>query len=221
MRLFLGLDTSTFLLQAALLTEAGAAAAEVREEVPTHTPRLPGVLADLLRSAGASSPRELAAVGVTRGPGSFTGLRVGLAAALGLGEGLSVPVFGLSTLEAVARACPAAGRGAVLLDARRGEVYVQFFRKGEGKVLAEGPPASLPPAALNLEGLEWAAGDGISLAPRLPAACRPYPGVAGAAVEAARHALEEWKAGTPPGALSPLYVRRPDVREPAKGAKVP
>ena len=188
----LGLDTSTFLLQAALLREDGTVAAELREEVPTHTPRLPGALEGLLREARLSAG-DLLAVGVTLGPGSFTGLRVGLAAALGLGKGLRIPVYGLSTLVAVARACPAGGRGAVLLDAR-----------------------SLPPATLDPEGFDWAAGDGIALVAEWPSPCRLFPGVGGAAVQAALHALQERAAGREPAPLSPLYVRPPDVREPGR-----
>lgn len=215
MGVVLGLDTSTFLLQAALLREDGTVASELREEVPTHTPRLPGALEELLGAAGLS-PAGLCAVGVTRGPGSFTGLRVGLAAALGLGKGLGVPVYGLSTLEAVAAACPAEGRGAALLDARRGEVYVQCFLREAGWVRPLGPPQSLVPGSLDPSGFDWAAGNGIALVEGWPPACRLFPGVGGAAVEAARHALAEWAAGRGPAPLSPLYVRPPDVREPGR-----
>jgi tRNA threonylcarbamoyladenosine biosynthesis protein TsaB len=211
----LGLDTSTFLLQAALLWEDGTVAAELREEVPTHTPRLPGALEGLLQMARLSAS-DLLAVGVTRGPGSFTGLRVGLAAALGLGKGLRIPVYGLSTLVAVARACPAGGRGAVLLDARRGEVYVQPFLREAGGVRPLADARSLPPATLDRAGFDWAAGDGIALVAEWPPPCRLFPGVGGAAVQAALHALQEWAAGREPAPLSPLYVRPPDVREPGR-----
>lgn len=213
MRAVLGLDTSTFLLQAALLREDGVVAAEFREEVSTHTPRLPAVFDGLLRSEGLSAA-DLAAVGVIRGPGSFTGLRVGLAAALGLGRGLGIPVYGLSTLEAAACACPAEGKGVVLLDARRGEVYAQTFLREEGKVRPLGPARSLPPGALAPERFEWAAGDGIPLVTGWPPSCRLFPGVGGAAVQAALQALRERAAGRAPEPLSPLYVRPPDVREP-------
>ncbi len=211
----LGLDTSTFLLQAALLREDGSLAAELREEVPTHTPRIPGAIEGLLQEAGLSAGR-LAAVGVTRGPGSFTGLRVGLAAALGLGKGLGIPVYGLSTLEAVARAFPGEGRGVVLLDARRGEVYAQPFLREGGEVRPLEPARSLPPATLQPADFEWAAGDGVALVAGWPPSCRLFPGVGGAAVQAALQALRERTAGRAPEPLSPLYVRPPDVREPSR-----
>lgn len=209
----LGLDTSTFLLQVALLRRDGTVAAELREKVSTHTPRLPGVLEGLIQTAGLSLG-DLCAVGVTRGPGSFTGLRVGLAAAQGLGKGLGLPVYGLSTLEAVARGCPAEGRGAVLLDARRGEVYVQPFLREAGKTTPLGPAQSLPPGILDPSSFRWAAGDGVAWVAAWPPSCRLFPGVGGAAVQAALHALEERAAGRDPEPLSPLYVRKPDVREP-------
>lgn len=211
----LGLDTSTFLLQVALLREDGSLAAELREEVPTHTPRLPGVFEGLLEEAGLPAG-HLTAVGVTRGPGSFTGLRVGLAAALGLGRGLGIPVYGLSTLEAAARAFPGEGRGVVLLDARRGEVYAQPFLREGGEVRPLEPARSLPPATLRPADFEWAAGDGVSLVTGWPPWCRLFAGVGGAAVQAALHALRERAAGRAPEPLSPLYVRPPDVREPVR-----
>jgi tRNA threonylcarbamoyladenosine biosynthesis protein TsaB len=79
-------------------------------------------------------------IAVTTGPGSFTGLRIGLSAARGLGLALSVPVVGVPTLLALSlnTGCDAA---AVLLDARRGESYFQLFSRPG---IAVGEPALLP-----------------------------------------------------------------------------
>jgi tRNA threonylcarbamoyladenosine biosynthesis protein TsaB len=72
---------------------------------------------------------ELKAVVVVRGPGSFTGIRIGVSAAKGLAEGLGIPLIALSRLELVAR--KSLGESAVaVLDAGRGEFFVGFYREG-------------------------------------------------------------------------------------------
>jgi tRNA threonylcarbamoyladenosine biosynthesis protein TsaB len=72
---------------------------------------------------------EIKAVAVATGPGSFTGLRVGLAAAKGICEGLSVPIVGVSSLEAMANQLPFAPHPVcAILDSRKGEVFAALFR---------------------------------------------------------------------------------------------
>jgi tRNA threonylcarbamoyladenosine biosynthesis protein TsaB len=92
------------------------------EVLGERTGRAAEVLADadeLLRAAGVE-PRDLDRLAVGVGPGSFTGVRIGLAAARGLALALDLPVAGVSTLEALAAGAP----GAVpVIDARRGEVF--------------------------------------------------------------------------------------------------
>ncbi|MBL7396046.1 tRNA (adenosine(37)-N6)-threonylcarbamoyltransferase complex dimerization subunit type 1 TsaB, partial [Escherichia coli] len=77
---------------------------------------------------------------VTVGPGSFTGLRVGLAFAQGLGAALDRPVVGISALDGLAGSLPEDGSPvAALIDARRGQVYIKLFVNG----LATGPDEAL------------------------------------------------------------------------------
>jgi tRNA threonylcarbamoyladenosine biosynthesis protein TsaB len=71
---------------------------------------------------------DLTRIGVTVGPGSFTGLRVGLAFAKGLATALSIPCVGVTTLEAMAFGIP--GFTAAVLDARMSQVYIQVFAGG-------------------------------------------------------------------------------------------
>lgn len=73
------------------------------------------------------SYQDLTRIGVTTGPGSFTGVRVGLSAARGLALALDIPVVGVSTLEALASGCDMTSAKLVVQDAKRGEFYTQFF----------------------------------------------------------------------------------------------
>ena len=185
-------DTATLTLSCALL-EAGAeirlltdrtdrALARPPAGGPTggHSVRLPGALSELLDAEG----RKLAevegyAVGV--GPGSFTGLRIGLATWKGLAYANRRPIAGASSLAAMAlEAAAAAPAGALLvplLDARKGEVYAGFYRAAGEGVEAAAPEAALSPAALldRLAPLGQAVGFGegygafeAALASRLP-----------------------------------------------------
>ena len=113
-----------------------------------HSERLGGLARDAVAEAGGFDVVDR--IGVTVGPGSFTGLRVGLAFAQGLGAALNRPVVGVSTLDALA-ASASAPDIAALIDARRGQVYARIWRGG----VAEGPPEalSLEQAAERVSGL--------------------------------------------------------------------
>lgn len=215
--MFLGIDTSTRTLNLALLGPGGEVLGERRETAETHTTKLAPALMGLLEDLGVP-PHALRAIGVISGPGSFTGLRVGLSSAEGLGDSLAIPVFPLSSLEALARLAPCEGEGLALLDARRGEVYAQKFLRERGASLPLAAPLSLPPASLSgaLAGLSWAIGDGVPLVEGWPPACLALPEVSNLAVAAAREALEALREGREAPPLRALYVRPPDVREPAK-----
>tara|TARA_R110000868_G_scaffold35321_3_gene126776 strand:- start:453 stop:1109 length:657 start_codon:yes stop_codon:yes gene_type:complete len=93
-----------------------------------HAEELMGMIADVLKEAGVKTA-DLKALAVTIGPGTFTGLRVGLAAARGLALARALPLVGVTTLEAVAApvTCVANETIAVVFDARRDEIYLQAF----------------------------------------------------------------------------------------------
>lgn len=124
---------------------------------------LPAVKA--LLDAEGLAPGDIREAVVGRGPGSFTGVRIGVATAKGFAHGLGVPLYGVGTLDAVAWGCAAAGATGLLGvvgDAMRGEVYPALFELDDGRArrLAE-DRVTRPDDAI----AEWAALDEpISLA---------------------------------------------------------
>ncbi len=213
--LVLGLDTCTKRLHAALVGRDGEVLASHREEVRTHTTRILAAVEEMLSRVGRSR-RDLAGLGIVTGPGSFTGLRVGISTALGLHSALAVPAFGIGSLEALACSIPWEGDGMALLDARRSEIYVQKFRRNAGAVIALGPPEALPPAEVAelARGACWAVGDGVPLVEGWVESCRLLAEVPNLALPAALRAWEALREGRPAEPLTPLYVRAPDVRPP-------
>ena len=153
----LGLDTTTRLGSAALLDGDTTRVVQGDPE-RTHGERLPGDLLALLREAGRGLA-DVDRLAVCAGPGSFTGLRLGLATAKGLALGSEVSVVGVGTLEALAASAEAAHvpSGTRLLcpclDARKAEVYAALLPwdaatgRSSGEVLLE--PRALRPAALD------------------------------------------------------------------------
>jgi N6-L-threonylcarbamoyladenine synthase len=136
MRLFVAVDTSTDHLALALgdLDRVGAVVAA--RDLPA--PRAANTvllleIEELLASAG-HRPSDLTAVACGRGPGSFTGVRIGVATAKGMAHGLGVPLVGFSTLAAVAHRVSATGLVGIVGDAMRGEVYPALFRVIPGEM---------------------------------------------------------------------------------------
>ena len=140
----LAVDTSTPQGSVALARD-GALAAEINLELAGHhsTHVLPAVTW-ILESAGVGMD-EIDLFACAKGPGSFTGLRIGIATCLGLAAGRDKPVVGVAATRIVAH--PFAvfpHRVAALLDARKGQVFFQLFRAEEdGDIREEGPPLSI------------------------------------------------------------------------------
>jgi tRNA threonylcarbamoyladenosine biosynthesis protein TsaB len=128
--ILLALDTATRRATVAI-TDGRRLLAEGQREVTTHSEGLLPLIDELLGEAGLA-PAALGAVVCGRGPGSFTGLRIGLATAKGLCLAAGVPLVCGSSLAPLAAAAGAGARQAVVavLDARRGEVYAAVFRGG-------------------------------------------------------------------------------------------
>ena len=100
----------------------------------THSQTLLVMAEELLKQCG-KKPSEVTAVAVANGPGSFTGVRIGVAAAKGFAWGRECPIYGVSTLEAMALGLGAfEGYVCPVMDARRSQVYNALFYVNQGAV---------------------------------------------------------------------------------------
>ncbi|MBJ7464629.1 MAG: tRNA (adenosine(37)-N6)-threonylcarbamoyltransferase complex dimerization subunit type 1 TsaB [Mycolicibacterium sp.] len=198
----LALDTATPAVTAGIV-EVGAAIVTLAErtivDARAHAERLtPNVIAAL--AEGGKTMADLDAVVVGCGPGPFTGLRVGMATAAAYGQALGIPVRGVCTLDAIARAT----RGEVLVvtDARRREVYWARYRDG---VRVAGPAVNAA-AEVNADGVQAVAGSPVLAASfGLPVIGPEYPTAAELVA-----AVPDWNQEPEP--LIPLYLRRPDAK---------
>lgn len=146
----LAIDTVTEACSAALLVD-GEIRQRFRVDPRRHTELILPMVGELLAEAQLSLS-QLDALAVDRGPGSFTGVRIGIGVAQGLAFAVDLPVYPVSSLAALALAASGETRSDTylsLLDARMEEVYWGTFRMEQGRleaVLPEqvGPPASLP-----------------------------------------------------------------------------
>ena len=192
--LTLAFDTATSVATAALVRDG-----EVLGERASRAVRVLADADDLLREAGKDRS-ELEAIVVGVGPGSFTGLRLGVAAARGLAFALDLPVAGVSTLDALAAGAPGA---LPIIDAGRREVFTRV--KDE--------PVAVAPQELELEPGTLCVGDGalryrIALEQR--GAEIPDDGDERHRPRARFHA-ELAKRFGPPDEVEPLYLRIPDA----------
>jgi N6-L-threonylcarbamoyladenine synthase len=136
MRPLLALDTSSDHLALALgdLDAPGAVLAATDFAAPHAANTVVAAAAERLLSDAGIEPAALAAIAIGRGPGSFTGVRIGVATAKGLAHGLRVPLAGFSTLDAIAHRAAEEGLLGVVADAMRQEVYPALFRIHAGCV---------------------------------------------------------------------------------------
>lgn len=128
--LYLGIDTATPYLSAALWSREQGVISTFTDKVDRdHARQIMDVLESLFRDHHLS-PADVRGIGVGTGPGSYTGVRVGIATAKGLARGWGVSLVGASTLAAIAFGQLAAGESAIItLDARRNQVYAGVFQR--------------------------------------------------------------------------------------------
>jgi tRNA threonylcarbamoyladenosine biosynthesis protein TsaB len=114
----------------------------------THSRHLMGLIEQTLALAGIDL-QDLDGFAVSKGPGSFTGLRIGLSTIKGLAVARARPLAGISTLEALAWQCgPVPHLICAMMDARRGEVYFSLFRHRDGSPVSLQDERALAPAAV-------------------------------------------------------------------------
>jgi tRNA threonylcarbamoyladenosine biosynthesis protein TsaB len=208
----LALDTATGACSAAVIQ--GAAVLAQRSEPMTrgHQERLALLVREVMSEAGVAFA-EIDRIGVTVGPGSFTGLRVGLAFAKGLGLALSRPCIGIGTLEALAASDPGPGLTAAVIDAKRGQVYLQVFQDGAPVMAPDVLPVETAAARLAefwAGGLARLIGPGAALLDGVLTGAEVHERAAPDPVALARLA-----ALRPPGIPArPLYLRAPDAKLP-------
>ena len=189
---------------------SGSIVASITEDIGRgHAERLMGMIEAAFKKAGCAY-KDLTAVAVCVGPGSFTGIRVALATATGLSIALGIPVIGVTALQALAldAAVGAGGRDiAALIDAHRGDVYLQAFSAASSPI-DQARQISIEEASSVLEtGNRVLTGSGAPFVVlRLDAA------VSGAGLPSvdsvARAALDPRFTVEP----KPLYLRRPDAK---------
>lgn len=205
--LVLALDTSLEACVAAVLADGEVLAARSEPMARGHQERLALLVKEVMSEAGVGFA-DLDRIGVTRGPGSFTGLRVGLAFAKGLGFALARPVAAIGTLEALVAGRP--GVSAAVIDARRDQVYMQAF--ADGRPLCDPEALSVDDAIARLAPFAPSRliGSGaVLLAPAFPTA-DIVPAAGADPVALARLAAGEI---APEGPV-PLYLRAPDAKLP-------
>lgn len=165
--LVLAIDTTTSVCSVALAKDDKLLAEITTDLARTHSQRLLPIVETLFAGTGRK-PEELELLAVTRGPGSFTGLRIGIATVKGMGLALDLPVVGISTLQVLAHNF---GSGLVcpVLNARLDQVYTALYRSGQGLV----PECLIPEQAISVRDLVdklgnydepvWFCGDGVDL----------------------------------------------------------
>ena len=196
----LAFDTATSVATIAIVRDGDV----LGERTSRPVGRFLSDLDELVDSVGID-PAELAAVVVGTGPGSFTGVRVGLGAAKGLAFALDVPTAGVSTLDALAAGAPEANP---VVDAKRREVFV----------LVDGVARCLRPEDLDLEPGTRCVGDGAIRYRRVLEASGAEIPDDGSELHVPRarfHALVAADFG-PADRLTPLYLRVPDAERSAR-----
>lgn len=229
----MGLDSATSVTNVGIFC-GGRPLAALAQPASSHCRALPQAVAQVLSRAGLSLDQiEALAVGV--GPGSFTGLRVGLSYAKGLALACGRPLLGISTLDSMAvcaveqRAAPLGGLLCPLLDARRGQAYAALYRVRADGLDKQTVDLLVAPGELIANVIEEVTFVGENVAAYDESLTGPIGGPARivdlarfdsraawlAAMAAARVAKDDFDSTT---TLQPLYVRPPQVPLPALAA---
>ncbi len=130
--MILNIETATQICSVSLSKGKEIIALRENDEKNSHAVQLSVFIEELLKTSGVSR-KEIKAIAISKGPGSYTGLRIGVSTAKGLAYGLGVPLISVSTLQAMAYGvsskldCAPNSLFAPMIDARRMEVYSAFY----------------------------------------------------------------------------------------------
>jgi tRNA threonylcarbamoyladenosine biosynthesis protein TsaB len=226
----LGFDTTAGACSAAVLGADGRVRARRRRMLARgHAEVLMPMLQEVLAEAAVDFT-ALDLLAVTTGPGTFTGIRIGLAAARGLALASGLPLLGVTSLDAVAAAVPTeerAGRSLLIaIDSRRDDLFIQCYGSdgeplGPAQAVAAPHLATVaPPGDILVAGDAAERATAILAASGRPAAlardCGPPD-----AVEVAQLARQRWRPDRPVPLPLPTYLRAPDVTVPAAAGSAP
>lgn len=219
----LAADTSTSVNTVAVCEDGRVLAETVVECGRAHAERLLSTVDWVLTEAGLGL-RDLDALAISKGPGSFTGLRVGVATWKGLALGAQLPLVGVPTLDALSRV-PAAISGTLcpVLDARMGEVFGAVYQYDDGKRtrLRDDTVCAIDAFLDGIEGTAQFLGDGAqrywpAIEKRMPGA-RLLTGTAGvpraSAVASEAAAILSAGGAADAAAVAPVYLRKSQAEE--------
>ena len=218
--LILAFETTAKAGSVALLENGKLLAESYQNTGLTHSQTLMVMAEDLLKQCG-KTVSDITAVAVAEGPGSFTGVRIGVAAAKGFAWGAQLPCYGVSTLEVMAETLGAyAGHVCAYMDARRNQVYNALFRAEEGSLKRISDDRAIALAELKeelerIDGPIFLVGDGAALTYKtlkdavpgliLPPEHRMHQRASGVAIVAAKK-IAAGETGDANG-LTPNYLR--------------
>jgi tRNA threonylcarbamoyladenosine biosynthesis protein TsaB len=207
--LILAIDTCLAACQAALWRDGKIIASVSEPMARGHQERLAPMVETIMGEARLPFT-AVDRIAVTVGPGSFTGLRVGLAFAKGLALALDKPIVGIGTLEALAASTPETGLVIAIVDARRDQAYWQAFERGG--------PASPPQAWAVADIVDWVVEQGgpqTLVGPGAGLLASRFPKATNASTPAPDPAaIARLAAGRAPARPQPLYLRTPDAKLP-------
>ena len=221
----LSFDTSSEKGSVALL-EGKNLRAELRSSTGTDHSELLLEAVDFLLGRAGWKLRDLTLVAAGIGPGSFTGIRIGVATGIGLAQSLGIPFAGVSGLDVLAHRVTANGRIGVLLDARRNQFYFAEYESKKGRPVRIGKPALIDAADIGnyLADTDWITGDLDEDQARMagksfPCRARWIPADIFLAEGIGRLGLERkraWRSGDFL-TVEPLYIRPPDAVKNRRG----
>ena len=223
--MILGIETATSILGVALAHEGRIVASISVARKNAHDDLLVPVCRDVLAYAGKDMS-DLVAVAISSGPGSYTGLRIGMAAAKGLCLTLAIPLIAVPTCDAAAESAARSSLDddasvAVCLDAKNNEVYIATYGVRSGHAVRRHPVAILPivEAAQRVDSGTLLLGDGATaVAFHLSGACRIADDTAqsfnGDCVALLGEILAARKEFSDIASCEPLYLREFQVKLP-------